>query len=101
MDAGGSVLAEITPGNVFEPVWLPDSRSVAYSADGVFIVDVDGGIRRLTDHDPFETTTCLVLSPAGDQLAYETGEEVFVVNTDGTGRTRLDPSGECPTWSPG
>ncbi len=100
VDMDGSVLAEITPGGVFDPVWLPDSRSVAYSADGVFIVDVGGGTRRLADHDTLDTITCLVLSPAGDQLAYKTGDGVFVVNTDGTDHTRLDRYGECPTWSP-
>ena len=60
----GSVLAEITPGGVFEPIWLPDSRTVAFSSD-VFIVDIDGGTRRLTDHNNLDAITCLVLSPAG------------------------------------
>ena len=101
VDMDGSVLAEITPGGVFDPVWLPDSRSVAYSADGVFIVDVGGGTRRLADHDTLDTITCLVLSPAGDQLAYRTGDGVFVVSTDGTDHRQLDCYGECPTWSPG
>ena len=101
MDMGGWVLAEITPGNVFGPVWLPDSRSVAYSADDVFIADIESAIRRLTDQDTFDAITCLVLSPAGDQLAYRTGNGVFVVNTDGTVHTRLDRYRECPTWSPG
>lgn len=101
VDMDGSVLAEIYPGGVFDPVWLPDSRSVAYTAEDVFIVDIEGGTRRLTDHDTFDVITCLVLSSAGDQLAYRTGDGVFVVNTDGTDHTRLDRYGECPTWSSG
>ena len=101
VDMEGSVLTEITPGSVIQPVWLPDSRSVAYSGNDVFIADVDGGTRRLTDHGTFDTITCLALSPAGDQLAYQTGDGVFVVNTDGTDPTQLDRFGECPNWSPG
>ena len=84
VDVGGWVLAEITPGNVFGPVLASRQPKLAYSADDVFMADIEGGTRRLTDHDTFDTITCLVPSPAGDQLASRTGNGVFVMNTDGT-----------------
>ena len=101
VNADGSGLTEITPGNIFNPVWLPDSRSVAYSGKDVFVVDIDGARRRLINHTTLDTITCLVLSPAGDQLAYLSGNGVYVIDADGTKHREIDRHGACPTWSPG
>lgn len=83
---------------MFDPVWLPDSQSVAYLADDVYIVGIDGGMRRLTND--LTEKSCLAVAPTGDHLAYRTEDGVYVVDSDGTNRRQIDRNGECPTWSP-
>ena len=98
VDAKGSILTEITPGKVFDPLWLPDSRSIAYLAEDLYILDIGGDTRRLTNDRTQKS--CLVLSPAGNQVSYRDEHGIYLINTDGTNHTQLDTNGECPTWSP-
>ena len=98
VDTDGSILTEIFPGKVFDPVWLPDSQSVTYLADDVYIVGIDGGMRRLTND--LTEKSCLAVSPTGDHLAYRTEDGVYVIDSDGTNHRQIDRNGECPTWSP-
>ena len=103
-DTGANTVAEISPGGVFDPAWLPDSRSVVYnlSVSGVgsdiYVLGVDGSNRQLTTNRTEKD--CVAPSPDGRHIVYSADAGVFVLNPDGTNHTQLDHTGKCPTWSP-
>ena len=77
------------------PVWSPDGTRIAYSNDGIWVVNTDGtGQQQLTTsgYGP-------VWSPDGTRIAYS-NDGIWVVNTDGTGQQQLTISGYGPVWSP-
>jgi Tol biopolymer transport system component len=103
--------------------WSPDGTQIAFSGGHqrpaeIFVVNEDGsGVRQLTDPaeegSPRTPTrsghcACAVWSPTATQIAYEAAQgggkpDVYVMNADGSGRTRLtrNPSrDENPDWSP-
>ena len=104
VDTGGATLAEITPGGVFDPAWLPDGQGVVYtrSASGVesdiHLLGVDGTGRQLT-HDQTEKD-CLTVSPDGRHIAYRASDAVYTLDMAGTSHLRLYRDGPCPRWSP-
>jgi Tol biopolymer transport system component len=99
----------------FNPVWKPDGTTILFSrvseavsantftsaletvpAGGGTTTPVPGGETGFTaDYDP--TGTKIVFADAPD--VHETGP-LMVMNTDGTGKTALGPTGALPAWSP-
>ena len=103
-DTGANTAAEISPGGVFDPAWLPDSRSVVYNlsvsgiGSDIHLLGVDGSNRQLTTNRTEKD--CVTPSPDGRHIVYSADAGVFVLNPDGTNHTQLDHTGKCPTWSP-
>ena len=122
LERKGGILA---PTNAYDAQWSPDGKRIVYSRFAgsenavLFVADVmDGQLgneRRLTspDLDAHEASW----SSDGSRIAFAGywghGQQIFVMNTDGTGLTRLgqgegkgllgsNPSLTCthPSWSP-
>ena len=106
--ADGSGLELVVPilfgADLTEWSWAPDSSAIAFNMiepDGfdseIFVVDIDGGIRRLTDNNRSDLDP--VWSHDGSQIAYlgqpsDRDEfsfvyDVHVMNSDGTDERRL------------
>ena len=87
-----------------EPVYSPDGRHIAFSADEVLMV-ADANLRHA---HPVGRGFEPGWSPDGKRLAFvwKPGNRsaVFVENVDGTGRHRITPfrlrAGDHPDWSP-
>jgi Tol biopolymer transport system component len=96
--------------NGARPAWSPDSRHIAFHADGyVHVINADGsGLVRIT---PGITPAW---SPDGKQLVYSSDKGIATINVDGSGdlfvvvqhhfRTDTWPEGDMgvsqPAWSP-
>ncbi len=86
-----------------EPAWAPDGERLVFvgRVDGVsdlFVVDRDGSdLRRLTTDPDVESEP--VWSVRG-QIAFERGEAIWSIATDGSGLRRLTAKGRHPDWSP-
>jgi Tol biopolymer transport system component len=92
MDADGSGQKRLVDGNW--PSWSPDGERVVYTtfSDGeqLAVMNSDGSGQRELPGVAYEAAW----SPNGKRFAYVTGrgmnnEEIYVMNTDGTERTRL------------
>jgi Tol biopolymer transport system component len=114
MDTDGSDRRRLAFGNW--PSWSPDGKRIAYSRgewtdQRVSVMNADGSGRRTLDvRDASEPAW----SPDGEKIAYviDVGkdkesldnEEIYVMNPDGSGQTRLtDIDGNDhwpPSWSP-
>jgi TolB protein len=88
------------------PDWSPDGRRIVFAdeGDGMFVIDREGGkLTRLTRGDDLGPRW----SPNGRKILFQRligdGQDIFVVNTDGTGERRLTQGLESgyPAWSPG
>ena len=112
MNANGSGQTRLTnnPALDVDPSWSPDGKIVFESNRDndfdIYTMNADGtGLLNLTNNtsDEFEPAW----SPDGTKIAFESDpgtddDEIFVMNSDGSGRTRLTFEGEefDPTWSP-
>lgn len=82
--------------------WAPDGRRIAFDSfkDGhlnLFVVNEDGtGLRRLTSDI---RTYRPAWSADGKHLAFESGDEIAVIDSDGTNLRRI-ARGASPSWSP-
>jgi Tol biopolymer transport system component len=112
-DGSGKVKLDLPTGLWGEPYLSPDGKKVAFITDdeflngNIFVADVDGqNLRQLTKYgdDPFEKRSRLeervgvlddglTFSPDGLTVLYISEEfgsqDIFSVNVDGTGKTRL------------
>lgn len=124
LDGGLRKLSNTTT-YVFEPRWSPDGRRIAFtsapgaSAEEIAVTSVDGDVqaRFLTDNRVYDGEPAW--SPDGRRIAFVRGEEelcslgcapfkrstheIYLMNADGTGVTRLTHNGigeGSPAWQP-
>ena len=117
---GASTTTTLTTGDIGRPAWLPDSTHLVFSAavstsTGVlhkaFVVNVVSPPTALSlslglPSDPIDVTSP-VSSPDGHQIAFLSGDQVWLMNADGTrptALTREDPqafpySCRAPAWT--
>jgi hypothetical protein len=105
--SGASTTSTLTTGDIGRPAWLPDSTHLVFSAavsttTGVlhkaFVVNVVSPPAALSvslglPSDPIDVTSP-VSSPDGHQIAFLSGDQVWLMNADGTrptALTRKDP----------
>lgn len=113
MNGDGTDVRRVTDSPAIEeyPTWSPDGNRIAFANEStgeIWIVYVDGsGLRNLSspvgdgtrDDGP-------AWSPDGTHIAFSSGPEhgrkdVYVMDVDGSHRTRLTASGGAsPSWSP-
>ncbi len=88
-----------------EPVWSPNAARIAFESarsgiPEIWLVNVDGtGLVQLTQGGFFTPAW----SPDGARLAMSDGANIYVMNSDGAGLTRLtntQASSGHPAWSP-
>lgn len=115
-----SVCKLLTEKAATEAAWLPNNRELILTASGLFKVDVTNGqvqqIPPLTDPDnslPADLDTCPSLSSDGKKVVFASQRDlyneyqghptqIFIMNTDGTGLTKLSPEDELedfPKWA--
>ena len=102
-DPHGRAVRQLTPtyadGGAFGQAWSPDSRRILFSrygaAQGLYTVDLDSGIRRLTS----TADENAAWSPDGRLIAFTRDQQIHVLNADGT-QDRAVGRGLLPRWSP-
>ena len=115
MNSDGSGQRQLTSGNW--PSWSPDGEKIVYTAYAgerphLAVMNADGSESRSLDASLLQRLSGRVsdeepaFSPNGETIAFasENDGEIYVMNSDGSGRTRLTdlPSYDHwpPTWSP-
>jgi Tol biopolymer transport system component len=115
MDADGGNQTRLTsdPATDFNPSWSPDGQKIAFQRNvnglyDIYVVGVDGsGTTNLTNGQGGAEPAW---SPDGRKIAFISGNNVFSMNADGSGRTKLTayptPTHDSfaepgnPNWSP-
>lgn len=101
MDAHGSNVRWLGEGT--EPAWSPDGRQLAFNRKenrlwGLWTMNLDAtDQRKLTDSKSYIRWTSW--SPAGNQIAFEKGGFIHLINIDGSNEIKL-AAGSYPAWSP-
>jgi Tol biopolymer transport system component len=105
--------------SVAKPTWSPDMKRIAFAASsqgrskGIYVINIDRtGLRRLTRGRALDSSPAW--SSDGVHIAFSSarapsliplnlGEELYVMNADGSHRTRLTRNGTFdgfPAWAP-
>ncbi len=83
--------------------WAPDSRSIAFLADGGLYVTPDYGltVQKVDTRDLFLAQSAITWSPDGKSIVFTARGGIFIVSTDGTKLTRLLSSDRAswPSWA--
>lgn len=115
MNADGTGKTNLTNNDVWDygAVWSPDSRHIVFSSQrdrdqtlppaergwDLYVMTAAGrNVKRLTQTQTGSSVNP-DWSPDGRRIAYQRDNEIYVMNADGTGHTRL-VSGANPIWSP-
>jgi Tol biopolymer transport system component len=100
---GAATTSTIASGQIGAPAWLPDSTHIVFSAatqtvagttHKAFVVDVVTPPATLSPAsglpaDPTVDLSAPVPSPDGHQIAFVSGDQVWLMNADGTRPTAL------------
>jgi TolB protein len=112
MNVDGSNKRNVTidPADDWGPAWSPDGSQIAFNSTRVsgtlpqlFVMDEDGGnVRQLTEREGEYPSW----SPDGRQIVFMSQEpagannyEIYVINSDGSGQTRLTDSPGHDGWA--
>jgi len=94
------------------PKWSPDGSKIAfasYDTSNIHVINADGtGERNITNRSG--TAAFPVWSPDGRKIAFNASDGIYIMNSDGTGQTKVvadlpEPYFNCafyvePAWSP-
>jgi Tol biopolymer transport system component len=84
------------------PTWSPDGRRIAIAANGIYVVNVDGGQARRLLAPKFGGAPRW--SPDGRRISFLGGHRnrgLYLMNADGSGERRLTrTAASFPAWSP-
>ncbi len=111
--ADGSGQTAITNDNLtyMDPTWSPDGSRIAYTFDGLVVINADGtGRVALIPYADGLHIADPAWSPDGSRIAFARllqpffQTDIWLINADGTGLTQVtmtdDIFEEYPTWSP-
>jgi hypothetical protein len=111
MNADGTGLHFVTGG--YEPEWSPDGSRLVFtqippggSNENVYTSNSDGtGVTNLTADIPAASRDAPTWSPDGSKIAYVSrpftgGQDLYVMNANGTGKALLRSFAHSPAWSP-
>lgn len=105
MNADGSQVVNLTNTDSDEdfPVWSPDGRHILFSSTrnqtkpDLYVMRADGSdVRRLTTDPAYDFRGDW--SPNGQKIVFQRGTEIYVIEADGSGETKLGDGGS-PLWS--
>jgi hypothetical protein len=109
VNADGSGLRRLTYNSAWFPVWSPDSSRIAYvdtdSGEDIYVMDADGSNRQRVTHEPrpwwpYWLSNDRLMYVMGDDVAYGTHLDIFVINADGSGKINLTQDGDSYYRSP-
>jgi WD40-like Beta Propeller Repeat len=91
-----------------DPAWQPGGGLIAFTADlaefDIFTVQPNGSNRTNITTSPNDIDRDANWFPNGTKIAWGrdqfSGEAIWTMNADGTGKAQLIPSGSDPAWSP-